>query len=350
MANTITQYELIHFANEGLITLHDKLGISATVHRRFAEETGFRGKTVRIAQPASPTINNFGTGAQDATTSGVDIVLDQHKEAHWKFTDSELFFSRQNVLLDSHIRPAMKELAGAIDLSLAERYVDIPWDFSWDADAADIRRNVTQPRKILAASGAPVDDEGNMFFVMDENADASFRESTIFDFDKVGPAAGAAQLSSRTRRVYQGIEFMYSGKIQEHTSGTVLSAGNDAVGALTADAAIGATSIAVDGLNGSETILAGDSFVLAGNRQRYVVTATTTLSTGAGTITFAPGLAQAHLNNDVITFVDGAVAGNNQDNFYANMVYHRHAFGLAMARLEGDTASEQARRQGLGRC
>jgi len=348
MANTITQAELIWFANEGLMTLHDAMGMARSVHRGFSEEAGFRGKTIRIHKPDSPTINNFGTGAQDANDSGVDIVLSNHKEAHWRFTDSELFFSRRGVLLNSHIRPAMKELAGAIEDDLTDLYIDIPYRYDVTTTAADVRKNVTQPRKILAANGVPINDRGNMFFAMDENLDAIFRESTMFDFDKLGPEAAARMQVGAASNMYQGIEFFYTGKIEEHTSGTVLSAGNDVLAAVNNGGGYAAdvTSMAIDGLNGTETLLIGDSFSIAGQTTRYVLTANTTLAAGAGTITFAPGLSAAVADNAVVTFDDGNVAGNNADNFYANLLYHRNAFALAMAPLEGDVASEQARAQG----
>lgn len=346
MANTITQFQLIHFAQEGLLTLHDALGIARAVHRGFDKEPGFRGKTVRIGKPALATVNTFGTGAVDADTGGVDIVVDQHKEVHWKFTDSELFFSRQNVLLETHIRPAMKALAGDIDAYLAGLYDDIPWFVDVDETAANIRKNVTQPRKTLAANGVPVNDRGNMFLVIDEHEDARFRESTIFDFDKVGQVGANTQIAG-SAGFYQGIEMIYSGKIKRHTSGTVVSAGTDVIGAVNNGAgyAAGIKTMAIDGLSLSETLVIGDSFSIAGHTQRYVLTANTTLSSGAGTISFEPGLEAAVADNAVVTFEDGSGAVN-ADSYNANMMFHRNAFALAMAPLEGDIASQQARAQG----
>jgi hypothetical protein len=344
MANSLTQFNLIYFAQEALMTLHDKLGLAARVHRGFSNEPGFRGKTIRIAKPATPAVNVFGTGSADVTTGGTDLVLDQHYETHIKFTDAELMYSSPGSLLNTHVRPSIQALAGAIDTDIAELYKFVPWAVDVNTTAGSERKNVTQPRKILAANGVNVEDFGNMFLATDEIEDARFRESTMFDSQTTGESAAEMMQLQGASLIYQGIGIFRSGKIQTHTSGTVITGGNDIAGAANADGAVGATSLAIDGLSGSETILAGDSFVFANHSQRYVATATTTLGTGAGTVSFFPALVAAVPENTVVTFEAGA--STNAGNFYANMMFHRHAFALGMAPLSNDQASAQARAQG----
>ena len=76
----------------------------------------------------------------------------------------------------------------------------------------------------------------------------------------------------------------------------------DLAGELTADAAEGATSIAVDGMGSTEIIEIGDQFTLENHRSIYVITVAVTTSGNAATLTIYPPLEAAASNNDDITF------------------------------------------------
>lgn len=75
----------------------------------------------------------------------------------------------------------------------------------------------------------------------------------------------------------------------------------DLAGATTAIVAAGATSVPLDGFSGSEIVVEGTEFTIAGIRGKYRVTADVTLSTGAGTVVVYPPLESAAAENDVIT-------------------------------------------------
>ena len=113
---------------------------------------------------------------------------------------------------------------------------------------------------------------------------------------------------------------------QTHTSG--VSA--DSTGALTANAAIGATSISFDSITAAGTIKAGDSFTIAGDTQRYTFTADFTATAGAiAGATISPPLKVAHTTTQVITItLDGAGIGKE-----VSLAFHRDAFALAMGVL-----------------
>lgn len=64
----------------------------------------------------------------------------------------------------------------------------------------------------------------------------------------------------------------------------------------------GATSMAIDGLQATGTIEAGQEFTLANTRGTYTVTADATIAANAATISFFPALESAVANNVVITF------------------------------------------------
>lgn len=76
----------------------------------------------------------------------------------------------------------------------------------------------------------------------------------------------------------------------------------DLAGALTAGGSEGDTSIAVDGLTGTEVVVEDQELTIAGVRGVYRVTADVTLSSGAGTLAIQPPLENDTANNDVVTF------------------------------------------------
>src|SRR3990167_7646760 len=82
----------------------------------------------------------------------------------------------------------------------------------------------------------------------------------------------------------------------------ILSQLTDLAGELTANAAEGDTSIAVDGVGNTEIIEVGEQFTLENHRSVYIITTQVTTSGNAATLTFYPGLEAASSNNDDITF------------------------------------------------
>ena len=69
----------------------------------------------------------------------------------------------------------------------------------------------------------------------------------------------------------------------------------------------GDTSMAIDALNAAEVVTADDEFTIANLRGVYRVTADVTLSSGAGTISFYPGLESDVGDDIVITFSQGSL-------------------------------------------
>jgi hypothetical protein len=81
-----------------------------------------------------------------------------------------------------------------------------------------------------------------------------------------------------------------------------------------------------------ETLKAGDSLVIAGNTQRYSVTADVTLTGGAGTVSVWPKLVQDYSSGDVVTAEDDSTTVH-AGSYYSNILFHRNAFAVAFAPL-----------------
>lgn len=343
MANNLGGFDLTEFAATAISTLHDKLGFASRVYKGYSQQPGQKGNTITIGKPSKGTVQDFGSGKVDLADTQVDITLDYHREIHFALTEKQLHGTMDDIV-QVHAMPQLMELAGDVDTKLAALYKDIPWAVDVNTTAGSEASNIIDPRKVLAANGVRVEDIGNMFLAVDETEEARFLKSGLVQAQHVGEAAARLMALEGSFMMYAGTNVFRSGKIQTHTSGTVITGGNDVAGAAAAAGAIGDTSLAIDGLSGSETIAIGDSFVFANHSQRYVATGAVTLSTGAGTVSFSPPLVAAVPDNTVVTFEAGA--STNAGNFYANMLFHREAFALATAPVTSEQGSAQARSQG----
>lgn len=87
-------------------------------------------------------------------------------------------------------------------------------------------------------------------------------------------------------------------------------------GELTADESKGDTTVAVDGLAPTTgDVEIGDEFHLEHHKTLYTITAATTLSGGAGNITFYPPLEAAASDNDDITFTETSLKPQHEELF-----------------------------------
>jgi hypothetical protein len=341
MANNLGGFDLTDFAATAISTLHDKLGIAARVYRGYDQRPGQKGNTITIGKPSVGTVSDFGAGAVDLADSQVDITLDYHREIHFALTEKQLHGTMDDIVR-VHAAPQLKTLAGDIDLKLAALYKNIPWAVDVNTTAGSEAANIIDPRQVLAGNGVDVDG-GEIFLAVNATEEGRFLKSGLVQADYVGEQAARMMALEGSFLMFGGVNVFRSGKIQTHTSGTAIN-GGDVAGALNGAASAGATSIAVDGFTGSETFAIGDAFVIAGNAQRYVVTATATLSTGAATLSIYPALVADYADNAVVTFEAGS--GSNAESFNANLMFHREAFALATAPVQSEQGSQQARNQG----
>lgn len=342
MANQRGGYDLTFFAQESLIQLEQALGFAARVYRDYSPSPQEKGQTITIAKPSTFEAKNAPSSAQDIDAGKVNILLDQWKEVKFALGDDEMHFSKDRIIQD-HIRPAAYSLANEIGGQLAGLYNTIPWVA--DVDTSTPKNNVIVPRKILRQNGVPLDVPGMVHLGVDADLEATLLGADFMSNADAGGMAGEETLLRGTLGSRFGVEMFADGSIKEHTSGTVVSAGNDAVGAVNNGGgyAEGAETIAVDGLNAAETVVPGDSLSFAGHSQQYTVTSTVTLAAGAGSLGIYPALKAAVADDEVVT-ID---ASGNADNFYANVMFHRNAFALATAPLQSEMGTQQARRQGI---
>jgi len=73
--------------------------------------------------------------------------------------------------------------------------------------------------------------------------------------------------------------------------------------------------------------------VIAGNTQRYAVTADVTFTGGEGDVSFTPPLAAAVSDGDVVT---GTIVASSTQN----LAYHKNAFAMAFGQLPFELPNE----------
>lgn len=324
MASTLGVYNPYFYANEALIHLEKALGMAGRIHRGFDEERRSfgKGEYINIRKPSTFTVQDAPGTAEELTTETVQIRLNNWKEVKFKLTDKELAYTGERIIND-HIRPAAYALGDWVDTQLSGEYVNIPWFYDIaDAPASTAVADVTGPHKVLFDNAVPLWDEQNMHYMVGGALQQGLLGLAAFtQHQGAGETGVNAQRRGQIGMRY-GLNVFANQNVQTHTAGVCA----DATGALTADVAKGATSIAVDAMTGSGTFKAGDSLVIAGSTQRYVITADVTLGAGGdGTLAIFPAAVQAYSDNDVVTA--------RVDSHVANLAFHRNAFAIAFAKL-----------------
>ena len=314
--NTLGYYDPLFYANEGLIILEKALGRSARVHRGYDREVKQLGSTTAISRPSTFTAQDAPSSDQSLNTGMVQIPLSYWKEVKFSLTDKELSLSRENLIAD-HFAPAVYAIADDIDQNLALLANDIPWYY--DIASTTEYKDLTRAKKVLRDNKVPFND-GKLVYCCGSDLEAGFLE-LFANANFAGQSSQGVQLAG-SMGIRSGVELFANNNVNSHVKGTC------SVTALAVNGgfAKGVSSINLDAATVTGTLVAGDSFAIAGDSQRYAVTGTVTAAANAfAGVLFTPPLAAAAADNAVVTV--------RLDNHVQNLVYHKNAFALAMAPL-----------------
>ncbi len=323
MSNALSTYDPLFYAQEGLIALENALGMAKRVHRGYEQERNAKelGSTISIKKPTIFTALAAPSAAQDINVSEVQILLNQWYEVKFALTDKELAYTGTKIITD-HIRPAAYALANKIDQALNALSNDIPWyvDAAGSADITDI----INVKKMLFNNAVPLQDPSMMHLEVDGIETAYLQALPAFNQQYAAGADGLRTLQNGDLGMKFGLNLFSNQNVVTHTKGTCNDTALQVLGATVK----GATVISLDAVDGgvTGTLAVGDTFVIAGNTQRYAVTALNTASGNAYTsVAITPPLAQDHADNDAVTV--------NLDNHTAMIGFHRNAFAFASAPL-----------------
>ena len=322
MSNTLGVYDPIFYAQEALIWLKKNLGMAGRVHRGYDKMPQEKGSVISIASPSTFTASavNTSTGGttQNITTGSVNITLDQWFEAKFALTEKELSYTQEKIIQD-HIGPAAYALGDNIDQALFALYKKIPWMAA--AVPSDVA-SFLAARKILFDNNVPLDGV-NVHAAIGSTAEAALLALQAFtQYQGAGENAVRDMEAGSLGRKF-GVEIFPSQNVPTHVHGTM----SDVAGVASGTAGDTTITITALGANGN-TMQIGDSFVIAGNTQRYVATTIGTVAS-PGTITgmgIYPALA-ATCSAAVVTISASATTS------VQNLFFHKNAFALAMAPL-----------------
>jgi len=324
MSQNTNAYNPIFYAQEALIQLEKALGMAGRIHRGYDEEHRAFGKgdTINIRRPSTFTAQNAPSAAQDLTPTTVQLTLNYWREVKFKLTDKELTLTTERIIQE-HIRPAAYALADDVDQKLAALAFQVPWYFDLTGTAAvPVISDVTGPYKVLFNNNVPMGDETMLHYMVDGGLQQILQNLPSFNqVAQAGSSAEQLQMRGTLGRKF-GMEIFANQNVQSKVAGTLA----DTAGAVATEGAVGATTLDCKNFNAAETLKVGDTFVIAGNTQRYALTADKTIAGGnTVTLAFTPPL--------VATASVDAVVTAETDAHVANLAFHRNFAALATAPL-----------------
>jgi len=341
MANTLGNYNPEFYAQEALIQLFKALGMAGRVHRGAEQERNAagnkKGDTINLKRPtkftAAEHVAGTGTTSQDVVGENVSISLNAHQEVKYELSDRELAYSTEQIITD-HITPAAYALADKIDQDLHALGAKVgPKAYVSGSASSSF---VTGPRKVLRNNEVPM-DPGMIHYLVDSGMEAAFLDLGIFHEARItGEGQNAAALMNGSLGQRFGVEVFASQNADVDVSAmsstvTKADATGDEAGAVVGAHSANAATLAVDNFTGTETVQIGDTFTIAGDVTVYTLTANTTMSGGAGTLTMYPALRRNVADNAVITFNN--LNAIEEAAHLRNLMFHKNAFALAFAPL-----------------
>ncbi len=357
MANNLLTMSVI--AQEALVVLENQLVYASPdiVHRGYQEEFGKSlngytpGSSITIKRPPRYVFRSGQVASdQDTVEGSVAMTLDNFGGVDLKFTQTDLTLNIKE-FSERIIKPAMRPIVSAIDLSVAALYKDV---YNWvgtpgnDIDSyADYLKVTTR----LNQTGVPMDGRRGVLSPQDHAAMLGAMTALYID-DVAKTALQNAKLPG-----LGSTELYMSQNNRYHTVGTKAGTPlvNGASQSVTYDS-VKTTyeqSLITDGWTNSSAILKqGDVFAIAGvyavNRdsletlnylQQFVVKADISANgSGQATLTISPPIiisggqktcSAAPADDAAIT-----VLGTASTSYVQNMCFLKEAFALAFAPLE----------------
>lgn len=321
MAKVITAYDPYFYANEAITALEKSLGMAGRIHRGYDEERRSfnKGSTIKIRKPSTFTAQDAPSVAQDIDASELELTLSYWKEVKFVLSDKDLTLSDDRIISD-HIQPAAYALADDLDYRLSALAFQCPWYY--DLAGTTAITDLTGPYQVMFDNKVPM-DPAMLHYMVNGSLQAGFQNLAAFN---TANGAGQEGMNTQMRGTLGqkfGFEVFANQNVQSKVVGTI--GGGDKAGAVAVECAKGATSIQLKSLTADETIKLGDTFVIAGNTQRYAITANATVANPAATVTlaFVPPMAATAAVDAVVTL--------ESDAHVANLAFHRNFAALATA-------------------
>jgi len=327
MANNVSNI-LPKILARGLLALREQAVMPRIINMDYSAEAAQKGDTIDVPIPSALSVSdvtpsNVLEAPADSSPSKVQISLNNWRKVNFHLDDKQLVEIDRNAhFMPMQMSEAVRALANDINGTILDKYKGV-YGFAGAAGATPFTNDVTAAtaaRQVLNEQLAPRD---NRRMVLDFAAEA--KALALADFQRVNEAgdAGVKREGEIGRKF--GFDIFTDDQVRTHTAG---GSGTPLVnGALSA----GDTSVAIDGMTGTDGLVVGDVLTFAGHAQTYTVKTAGTTSAGAQTVTVAPAIKASVADNAAVT-----VKGDH----VVNLAFHRDAFALAMRPLAQATSGD----------
>lgn len=315
--NSIDPSRRIAYANEAFKALKNNLPFLDTVYRDYENDARKKGETITVDVPSSFVAGTVVDGNDDNAleTATISVPLNNWEGVKASMTDKDLLEVNDN-FIQNHLAPAADAVALSIAQDVTALGLEVPW---YNAATSNIVDDITQAEADLF--GRKVGPMNKSLLLNGTKYRDLLRDSAFNTVNQSG--TDEALRKARIREAFD-FDIMRSQTITDHTAGA-LTIGTQLQ--LNAAVAEGATTMVFKDSGGSlsGTVKKGDTFVIAGNTQRYAVAADATAASNLITVTVVEGAAQAYSTSDNVTI--------RQESKALNLAYHKTAFALVMRPL-----------------
>lgn len=287
------------WANESLMILEESMIMSNLVHRDFESEVRNFGDVVNTRRPAkfysSRKTDSDSVVEQDATSSNVQVPLDQHHYTTFIIKDGEATKSFAE-LVAVYLKPAMQAVGRGVDRSVvgqAHRFLasgpTARVGGLGTMSSSNVRSRIVEAREKLNTLNVPEDDMRSL--IVSAGTEADMLNTDLFV--KVNEAGGANALRRAQIGNLFGFGVYAANNVPQATTGDTVT------GTITNANAAGATGSKACSI-ASHEVTPGEWFTVAGNDQPMYATAATA-STNTTAITANEAYKNATLAGAAVT-------------------------------------------------
>jgi uncharacterized protein YaiE (UPF0345 family) len=332
---------------KSLEILENNLVITRNVNRQyddsFAVEGAKIGATLRIRLPDRALVTDGAAlQVQDDNEQFTSLAVTSQKHIGVNFTTAEMTMQLDD-FADRVLKPRISQLAASIDADVANAFRNIYQSVGTPGTTPatslvllQAQQKLNESAAVMSPRYATVNPAANAALV--EGMKGLFNPTSTISRQFKNGMMGEGILGFDEVAMSQSIKVLRTGT---RTNGTV----NTTV------ATQGATTIALTGLGGTNTVRAGEVFTVAGvfsvnpqtrestgSLQQFVVAADVTAASGAATVTVSPAI---YTSASALATVDSfpqstatvTFLGAADTSFPQNLVYHKDAITFATADL-----------------
>lgn len=349
MANTNLTHKMI--AREAAAILEEEAAFLMNVNRGRQDEFGEavngyqKGDYVDIKVPPVGRVFDGATfagggSATDSVETSVRLQLNTQKHIALQFGAKEKLLEISD-FKDRILRPQMRTLASVVEADLLTKAKDVTFnEVGTLGSTPTTMKTYAQARGKLQQYLAPSGDR-TMLFSSNANIELVDASKALFNDSR---ELSKQYLEGYVRRA-EGADFYEHQSCPVHTMGTQVAAMT-----VQTTATEGATTLAINGGTGTNTITKGTVFTVANvfaihpltgvattSLQQFVVQADVTLSAGAGTVSVLPAIRASSPNKTVSALPASSAAvtfgGVASTAYRKGLMFHRDAYTVATAPL-----------------